>query len=309
MNVVVIGSFPPAVKERIAWAFPPDWTVRAGSPEEAGPWLGEAEALIPEHVPVDAALLDRAPGLRVVQTGAGYDNVDLAACAARGIPVCNAAGVNAAAVAEHAMAMILCWYKNIAYLDSFMKSGEAESSLQYAGGELGGKTVGLIGLGAVARNLAGYCAAFGMRVLGYSRRPADAPGVERADLEALLAESDVVSLHVPLTPETRRMIGRDAFERMKPSALLVNTARGAVVDEAALAQALSAHEIAGACLDVYEQEPLAGDSPLRAMPGVILTPHTAGLPDGVKFHEKRWRFFAENLARVMNGQPPENRLN
>lgn len=308
MNVVIIGDYPPAVRDRILGAFPADWSVHIAPPAEAGPWLREAEALIPKHIPVGPALLDQAPGLRVIQTGVGYDNIDIPACTCRGIQVCSAAGVNADAVAEHVMAMLLCWYKNIAYLDAFMKERKDPSLLQYTGGELGGKTIGLIGLGAVARRVAGYCAAFGMRVLGYSRRTA-VPGVEAADLETLYAESDVVSLHVPLTAGTRGLIGEKALSRMRPGALLINTSRGAVIDEKALIGALRSRRIAGACLDVYEQEPLAMDSPLRDLPNVLLTPHTAGLPDGVRFHEKRYRFFADNLARVLNGETPENRLN
>lgn len=309
MNVVIIGRFPEVSKRRIADSFPKDWQLCIVPPEEAEGCLAGADAVIPEHIRVDDAFLDRAPRLRLVQTGAGFDNVDVEACTRRGVRVCNAAGVNAAAVAEHVMALILCWYKNIHALDRVVKDGGDERDLDYKGGELSGRTVGIIGLGAIGRRVARYCGAFDMRVLGYSRSGAAVPGVEPADLDRLYAESDIVTVHVPLTGDTRHMIGRDAFARMKDAALLVNTARGAVVDEPRLIEALRRREIGGACLDVYEEEPLARSSPLRQLPNVILTPHTAGLPDGVKFHEKRYAFFVSNISRVLRGETPENALN
>ncbi|MDY3281967.1 NAD(P)-dependent oxidoreductase [Dysosmobacter sp.] len=301
MKVAVIGSFPAETRKRIRKCFPADWQVEIG-PEEMLP--GDVEAVIPEHVRVDGAFLDRAPGLRMVQTGAGYDNVDLAECRRRGILVCTAAGVNAAAVAEHTMAMLLCWYKNLLPLDRSLRDGRA--LLDYTGGELAGKTVGVVGLGAIGSRVARYCAAFDMRVLGYSRHPGALPGVETADLDTLFRECDVVTLHLPLNGETRHLVGQAAFGKMKPGALLINTSRGGVVDETALVRALGSGTIGGACLDVFEEEPLPEDSPLRTLPNVILTPHTAGFPDGVKFHEKRYRFFARNIARAFAGETPEN---
>ena len=307
MKAAVIGSFPAESMERIRACFPVDWEVCIGSMEETEAFLREADAVIPEHVRVDGAFLDRAPRLRMVQTGAGYDNVDLAECARRGVLVCNAAGVNATAVAEHTMAMLLCWYKNIVPLDRAFREGREVPD--YAGGELAGKTVGVVGLGAIGRTVARYCNAFGMRVLGYSRRSTELPGVESVGLDTLYRESDVVTLHVPLTGETRHLVGQEAFAEMKPGALLINTSRGAVVDEEQLIRALEDRTIGGACLDVFEAEPLPASSPLRTLPNVILTPHTAGLPDSVKFHEKRYRFFARNIAKAFAGEMPENLQN
>ena len=305
MKVVIIRRYPTAAREKLRNSFPPAWEVRIVPPEAAEPELGDAEVLIPEHIPVDTALLEKAPALKLVQTGAGYDNVDLAACTRFGVQVCCAAGVNAEAVAEHVMAFLLCWYKNIASLDGFMKSGRPESELSYAGAELAGKTIGLIGLGHVGKRVAELCRAFHMRVLGWSYRPVPVEGVELRDLDSLYRESDVISLHVPL----RHLIGAEAFARMKPDALLINTSRGAVVDEAQLIEALRRGEIGGACLDVFEDEPLSPDSPLRKLDHVLLTPHTAGLPDGVKFHKKRCAFFVENIQKLMNHETPDCRLN
>ena len=166
MKVVVIGNFTQRAKENIASAFPASWEICPVAPGEAAAGLLDADAVIPEHTRVNAELLDRAPGLRLVQTGAGFDNVEIEECTKRGIWVCNAAGVNAAAVAEHVMAFLLCWYKNIPALDRFLKERRPEEELDYAGSELAGKTVGIVGLGAVGRTVAGYCGAFGMQVLG-----------------------------------------------------------------------------------------------------------------------------------------------
>ena len=309
MQVVIVGRFPDNAKRRIMSCFPHDWKIHILPPEETGRCLEDADVVIPEHIRVDDAFLDRAPKLLLVQTGAGFDNVDIDACTRRGIRVCSAAGINAAAVAEHVMALIFCWYKNIHVLDRTMKAGGGEWDLDYTGAELSGKTIGILGLGAIGRRVAKYSGAFDMRVLGYSRRPAALPGVEPAELDSLYAQSDIITLHVPLNDSTRHMIGRDAFAKMKSTALLVNTARGALVDENQLIEALKQRRIGGACLDVYEDEPLARSSPLRDLPNVILTPHTAGLPDGVRFHEKRYAFFAGNISKVLHGERPENALN
>lgn len=309
MNLVIIGRFPADTDTQIRAFFPADWEVSITESNLAGPYLQNADALIPEHIPIGPSFLDKAPKLRMIQTGAGYDNVDLAECTRRSILVCSAAGVNTAAVAEHTMALILGWFKNIVYLDSFLKAHRDSRELRYSGGELCGKTAGIIGLGAIGQRVSSLCRAFGMNVLGYTRHPKSVQGVETVSLDELLARSDVVSIHVPATPETRHMIGRQAFQKMKPSAVLVNTARGAVVHEEALIEALSDHQIAGACLDVYEEEPLPQASRLRELPNVILTPHTAGYPDGVKLHEKRYSFFSSNIRQAWSGEMPANLLN
>ena len=207
------------------------------------------------------------------------------------------------------MALILNWYKNICTLDRFTKAGWDEASLDYTGAELSGKTVGILGLGAIGRRVAQLCTAFDMRVLGYTRSPVDLPGVVLAPLDRLYGESDVVSVHMPLNDATYHMIDRKAFAAMKETALFVNTARGAIAAEEDLIEALRTRRIGGACLDVYGEEPLPADSPLLRLPNVILTPHTAGLPDGAKFHEKRYAFFVSNITKLLNGQTPDNALN
>lgn len=309
MNIVITGFFPPATKQKIEDIFPKDWELMFVSPEDLDNVISTADVLIPEHVQVDAALLEKAPALKLVQTGAGYNNVNLDACTKHGVKVCNAAGVNADAVAEHVMAFILCKYKNLIYLDSFMKAHREEQELSYAGAELSEKTIGIIGLGHIGRRVAHYCSAFGMRVLGISRSGTEIPGVELMSLEEICRESDIISVHLPLTESTRHMINADVFRMMKNDSVLINTSRGAVIDEAHLIQALNSGQISGACLDVYEDEPLNQNSPLRNMNQVILTPHTAGLPDGVKYHKKRYEFFVSNIQKILRHERPECWLN
>lgn len=309
MNILIIGAFPDDAKARLSASFPAGWTVCIAEPEKAEPFFPAAEVLIPEHIPVNRSLLDNLPSLKLVQTGAGYDNVDMEECTKRGIMVCNAKGVNANAVAEHTMALILAWFKNIVLLDTFMKERRPEADLTYSGGELAGKTIGIVGLGAIGQRVASLSNAFGMRVIGFDHHPKAIQGVQNVRLDDLLAESDIVSLHVPSNGETKHLINRQTLGKMKPSALLVNTTRGSVVHEEDLAEALREHRIAGACLDVFQQEPLGQDSPLRDFPNVILTPHTAGLPDGVKFHAKRQAFFVSNIQKLLNNEIPDNLLN
>ena len=217
--------------------------------------------------------------------------------------------MNANAVAEHVMAFILSWYKNINYLDSYLKSHLDERDLNYNGAELSEKTMGIIGLGNVGKKVAEYCNAFHMKVLGYSHKPFDIAGVQQKDLDGLYQESDIVSIHIPLNESTRHMIDYHVFKKMKSDAVLINTSRGAVINQEQLTLALMQGSIGGACLDVYEDEPLDMDNPLRDLKNVILTPHTAGLPDGVKYHKKRYDFFISNINKVMNGELPECRLN
>jgi D-3-phosphoglycerate dehydrogenase len=308
MKVVIVGEFSQASRRQIRFVFPTDWQLAFVTPDELDAEVGDAEVIIPEHVRIDSPFLKRAQHLKLVQTGAGFDNVDIEACTAGGVYVANAAGINAAAVAEHVLGFILCWYKNLILLDGIMKTGAY--SVDYRGAELAAKVIGIVGLGNIGRQVARYARAFGMQVLGYDIQPADGDTlVETVDFKTLLKRSDVVTLHIFLNSQTRHLISRDEFEMMKPAALLINTSRGPVIDESALIEALRSKKIGGACLDVFETEPLPADSPLRKLDNVILSPHTAGMPDGLKFHEKRYRYFVENIKRVSAKRAPLNALN
>lgn len=308
MKILVVGAFPEATQRRIGEAAAAEHSVVIVRPGELAEHLSDTEMLVPEHLRVDRALLERAPRLKLVQTGAGYDNIEIEECTRRGIWVANAAGVNAAAVAEHVLGVVICWYRNLISLDRAMREGLY--AVEYSGSELSGRVLGVVGLGNIGRKVANLGRAFGMRVLGAASRPVEPAGeVEAADLDTLLRTSDVVTLHTPLDARTRQLIGSSELRKMKSDALLVNTSRGAVVNERALTRALEDRVIGGAALDVFEQEPLPADSPLRRLPNVILTPHTAGMPDGLKYSRRRFEFFLRNASLVSQGRRPLNALN
>ena len=310
MKIVIIGYFTEFSKMIISKEFPNAWEINIATPEEAHLSTEDADVIIPEHIKVDSEFLSKAKKLKFVQTGAGFDNVDIEACTKRGVWVSNAAGVNAIAVAEHVMAFIFSWYKNIHYLDNYMKTKKDEKKLSYSGSELVGKTIGIIGVGAIGQNVAKYCNTFGMRVLGYDIRKIDtAENIEFVDLDSIYTKSDIITIHIFLNEKTKNMINGDVFKKMKKDAIIVNTARGPIIDEKALISALKNGDIGGACLDVFEKEPLAIESELRNFNNVILTPHTAGMPDGLKFHKRRYAFFLENIKKVIEGKIPDSALN
>jgi glyoxylate reductase len=262
---------------------------------------------------VDQALLDRAPGLKMVANcGVGYDNIDVAACSQRGILVSNTPGVLTEATAELTWALILAVSRNVVSGDAYTRAGKFRfwAPLHFLGTEVSGKTLGIVGMGRIGQAVARRAAGFNMPVCYYSRSPLSAEAAdsrwEPVSLEALLERADFVSLHLPLTPETRHLIDAAALERMKPSAFLVNTARGPVVDEAALVAALRSEQIAGAALDVYEAEPALAPG-LVELPNVVLLPHM-----GSATWETRTRMTAlaaENLLAGLAGGTPPNCLN
>jgi D-3-phosphoglycerate dehydrogenase len=295
MKVIIFRKAPETIRQLIIGQFPRQWQVMVLGIDEITTELIDADAIIPKN-------------LKLVQTGAGYDNVNIEECTKRKIYVANAAGVNARAVAEHVFAFILCWYKNMALLDRSMKSGN--HGFEYSGGELAGKIIGIVGLGNIGKEVARLAAAFDMRVLGYHRHPIDSGlDFKSTGFETLLRMSEIVSVNVRLTPQTKHLIGYRQLEIMKNDAFFVNTARGAVVDETALVEALRTGKIGGAGLDVFENEPLSENSPLRRLNNVILTPHMASEPDALYFHAKRFKFSAENIERISRGEEPLNALN
>lgn len=249
------------------------------------PLLENARALIVRNrTRVDAALLDRAPQLQVVgRLGVGLDNIDLDACRARRIAVHPALGANARAVAEYVLAATLLGLRGAYDRSADTAAGQWPRNALSDGREAFGKTLGLVGFGDIGRLTAQLAGAVGLKVIAHD--PALSPDdplwvyrdVEPVGFGELLAKADVVSLHLPLTAGTRGLFGRETLARMKPGALLINTARGGIVDEAALAEALRDGPLGGAALDVFEHEPLPAGSPLAGLPNVRLTPHIAGL--------------------------------
>nr|WP_154894167.1 NAD(P)-dependent oxidoreductase [Paenibacillus xylanexedens] len=312
MKILIVGYFSETSKSTISRYFPQDWNVVIVPPgQEMLHHLEDCHVIIPEHIKVDHSLLSAAKKLKLVQTGAGFDNVDVPACTQHGIWVANAAGVNAQAVAEHVMAMMLSFYKNIPFLDTFMKNKMDENQLNYTGSELKGKTIGIIGLGAIGKKVAVFSKVFDMNVLACARNTnlKSDDFVKMTDFDTLVSTSDIVSVHIPLNQQTKQLNNKAVFKKMKNTTLFINTARGGIVNESDLIDALKNGDIAGACLDVFESEPLPMDSELRNLGNVILTPHTAGMPDGRKFHKKRYEFFIKNIQRVENGEEPESKLN
>ncbi len=225
---------------------------------------------------VTRRLLDAAPQLRwVARAGAGLDNIDVAAASEKGIGVLNVPGVNAIAVAELVFGLLLGLFRQIPAADAAMKRGEWEKS-RWSGRELRGKTLAIVGLGKIGGAVARRAKAFDMEVIGFdpivSSADARAMGVEPVTFDELFPRAEVLTLHAPMLPETARMVGAAQLARMPRGAVLVNAARGALVDEAALVEALRSGQLAGAALDVYAEEPPKG-SPLLSLPNVVLTPH------------------------------------
>ncbi len=274
-----------------------------------------ATLLVVEVERVDAGVLEALPEVRIVASARGVpSNVDLAAATARGVPVLHTPARNAASVADFTIGLVLAQCRSLARGQEHLRrrgwlvEGELPY-LHFRGPELAGRTLGLVGYGAVGREVARRAAGgFGMRVLvndPYVAEPE--PPAEAVALERLLAESDVVSLHCPLTPETTGMIGERQLALLRPEAVLVNTARAAVVDEAALVAALVEGRMAGAALDVFWTEPLPPDHPLLGMDNVTLTPHLAGAADDVVTRHSI--MIADDVARLLAGRRPVHLAN
>jgi phosphoglycerate dehydrogenase-like enzyme len=261
--------------------------------------IGNADFVIAGKV--TAAMIDEAPNLKLILTpGIGTDGVDLAAAARRDIPVaCTVCG-NVTEVAEHTLMLMLAVSRRLTELDAALRDGRwLMWDRRMQSRNLAGRTLGIVGFGRIGQEVAARAAAFGMDV-SYSD-PVRNESWPCEDLDSLLACSDYVSLHVPLTPATRGLLSRERIAKMKPGAVLINTARGEVVDEPALIEALQTGRLSGAGLDVFAQEPPAKSNPLLAMPNVVLTPHTAsGTLDGLQVKAAQ---YAENIRRFLNGEP------
>ncbi|MGB3288539.1 MAG: hydroxyacid dehydrogenase [Burkholderiaceae bacterium] len=235
-------------------------------------------AIIVRYSKVGAAAMDAAPSLKVISKhGSGTDTIDKVAAKERGIEVVAALGVNAAAVAEHALALLLACAKSVTGLNTRMHAGHWDKAT-HKSMELNGKTLGLIGLGAIGARLARMAHAMEMRVIGFDPFATSAPDyIERVSLEAIWKEADVVSLHCPLTDENRGLINDAVLAQCKPGLILVNTARGGLIDEAALLKALHTGQVAAAGLDSFASEPIAADHPFLGEENLILSPHIGGV--------------------------------
>lgn len=272
--------------------------------------LTEAEVLWHVLKPVSAAQIAQAPNLKLIQKiGTGVNTIDLEAAKAREIAVCNLPGANSRAVAEMTLLLMLACLRRLRELDANVRreGGWTESwAMQDGFGEMGGKTVGLVGFGAVPQMLAPWLSALGAKVVFASRTAKAGARFARVGFEQLLAQSDIVSLHVPLTPETNSMFDARALRAMKRGAILVNTARGALVDETALADALREGRLGAAALDVFGEEPVRPDHPLLALPNVVATPHLAWLTQ--EMFDRCLALALDNCRRVKDGLPLLNRV-
>jgi len=275
--------------------------------------IGASRQIIPPKLQVTAELLKQTPNMIPASSnGAGYDTIDVDACTEAGIAVVNQSGGNKEAVAEHALAMIMALSKRIVEADRHARTGKPIDRGNYMGRELNGRTLGVIGIGNVGGNLARICkAAFAMRVLAYdpplTAEQVAARGAEKVELDALLSQADYVSVHCPLTKLSRKMLGPAEFARMKPDAYFITTARGFIHDEDALADALRAKRIAGAGLDVWEDEPPPHDHPLMAFDNVMVSPHVAG--HTIEARENMGRIAAEQVLEILDGKKPTRLIN
>ncbi len=255
---------------------------------------------------IDAALIDACPRLRAVSScSVGLDHVDVARLTARKIPLGHTPGVLVDTTADLAFALLLAAARRIVEADRFVRDGgwtpqrkwEPEMLL---GRDLSGATLGILGLGEIGRAVARRASGFDMKVLGFTRSGRSVPGVTSVTFDALLAESDFLSVHVALTEKTRHLIGAPEIARMKDGAILINTARGGVVDDAALARALASNKLAAAGLDVFEGEPIGADNPLLRSSNVVVAPHIGSA--SVRTRTKMSSLAVDNLLAALRGQ-------
>ncbi len=278
--------------------------------ERFGAEMQDAEVLLHVLKPVTAEIIAAAPKLRLIQKiGVGVNTIDLDAARAHGVAVANMPGTNSQAVAEMTLALMLAVLRRIPLLDRVMRAGNGWSlpaETFDSTGEIAGRTVGLVGYGEVPRRLAPVLSALGARIVYTSRSPKPEAVGERRDLNDLLAKADIVSLHLPLTDETVGMIDAAAIARMKPGAVLINTARGGLVDEAALLAALKSGHVAATGLDTVAQEPADTGNPLFTLDNVVVTPHIAYLtPETLA---RSLGVAIENCRRVGRGEKLLNQV-
>lgn len=261
----------------------------------------DAEIVIVSNLPIRKRFLESCPKLRMLSVAfTGVDHIDLQTCRERDITVCNAAGYSTEAVAELSIGMMIAVYRKIVGGDSIIRIGGDRQGV--LGGELRGKTVGIIGLGAIGQRTAELAHAFGCRIIAYNRSPRSLPHVTSVDKTTLLQQSDIISLHLPLTAETKDFIGTAEFALMQPHTVLINTARGPIVNQEALYTALKKGQIAGAAVDVYDREPpLPLNSELFNAPNLLMLPHL-GYATKEAF-ETRLDIVIQNVEKWLEGTP------
>ena len=275
----------------------------------------DADILIVNKVRITKEIIDQLPNLKYICVNAtGYNNVDIEAARMRGIPVSNVRGYSTNSVAQHVFSMALHALINIAYYDEEVMDGRWQSSGQYTFydhtiRELNGMTMGIYGYGTIGKNVAQIANAFGMKVLAIRRNPTNesTQEVKYVDFETLITESDIISLHSSLNPSNEGIMNSNVFKKMKPSAILINTARGGLIVEADLANALNNDELSFACLDVLSQEPPSDNNPLLNAKNCIITPHIAWT--SLEARKKLLAGVANNISAFIKKQPLLNVVN
>ena len=275
--------------------------------EEVAEAIADADIVLCNKTLLDSHTLRLAKQLKYIGIFAtGYNNIDVDYCRAHGITVCNAGSYSTQSVAQQTFALILAYYNQIAAYDRYVKDGRWKRSptfspFVYPLNELMGKTLGIVGLGAIGQEVATIANAFKMRVIGYNRSVKNVPNVEQVSFERLLSESDIVSVHCPLNADSEDLFNKDTFSKMKKGSLFVNTARGGVVVEQDLYDALESEHLGGACLDVLRVEPMEEDCLLMEAKNCIITPHVAWAP--LETRQRLMGIVADNIRNFLNGTP------
>ncbi len=275
--------------------------------EEVAEAIADADIVLCNKTLLDSHTLRLAKQLKYIGIFAtGYNNIDVDYCRAHGITVCNAGSYSTQSVAQQTFALILAYYNQIAAYDRYVKDGRWKRSptfspFVYPLNELMGKTLGIVGLGAIGQEVAAIANAFKMRVIGYNRSVKNVPNVEQVSFERLLSESDIVSVHCPLNADSEDLFNKDTFSKMKKGSLFVNTARGGVVVEQDLYEALESEHLGGACLDVLRVEPMEEDCMLMEAKNCIITPHVAWAP--LETRQRLMGIVADNIRNFLNGTP------
>jgi D-3-phosphoglycerate dehydrogenase / 2-oxoglutarate reductase len=276
--------------------------------------VGAAEALLSQYAPIDAPMIAAAQRcLAILRYGVGVDTIDLDAATKAGICVANVPDYGTQEVALHALSLMLAVHRRLRVFDASVRGGRwiAGPTVTPPIHRLRGQTLGIVGFGRIGRTLGAYAAALGVHVLAYdpyiTRTAAGEAGATLVDYGTLLRQSDIISFHAPLTDETRHMFGEQELRILKPSAIVINTARGGIVDTNAVARALREGRLAGAGLDVFEEEPLPANHLLREAPNTFLTPHVAWYSEEARRALKR--SVAEDVARVARGEWPRSLVN
>ena len=275
--------------------------------DEVAEAVAQADAVICNKTILNPETLRYAEHLKYIGLFAtGYNNIDIDYCSRKGIAVCNAGSYSTNAVAQHTFALILAHYNKVSSYNEYVAQGKWKRSPTFSPfvfplNELAGKTIGIIGLGAIGQAVAKIALAFQMRVVAYNRSQKQIHNVEQVSLDELLKQSDIVTVHCPLNPDSENMFNKKTFSMMKPGALFVNTARGGVMSEEDLFDALSSGQLSGACIDTLRVEPMEEDCILMNAPNCIMTPHIAWAP--VETRRRLMNIVADNLRNFLNGTP------